>query len=215
MLAMQALWSQEVAEFRGEFVRFEPCWQWPKPVQQPRPTVLLGGAPGPTLFAHIAEYADGWIPIGGAGMREALAELRKATEAAGRDFASLRIVPMGVMPSPEKLAYYAPRRAEAVLRLPSAPRAVPPSSTPTRTFSGSTLKSRAEKFIARSRNPARGPLDPLVSGFCASPSRRGLRPAGSRSSGLARWAAPPAPCIVTGGAASGARGVRRFRGSPR
>ncbi|HVH19106.1 MAG TPA: TIGR03619 family F420-dependent LLM class oxidoreductase, partial [Myxococcota bacterium] len=48
MLAMQALWSQEVAEFRGEFVRFEPCWQWPKPVQQPRPPVLLGGAPGPT-----------------------------------------------------------------------------------------------------------------------------------------------------------------------
>ncbi len=26
VLAMQALWSQEVAEFRGEFVRFEPSW---------------------------------------------------------------------------------------------------------------------------------------------------------------------------------------------
>ena len=123
MLAMQALWSQEVAEFRGEFVRFEPCWQWPKPVQQPRPPVLLGGAPGPTLFAHIAEYADGWIPIGGAGMREALAELRRAMDAARRDFASLRIVPMGVMPSPEKLAYYRELGVqEAVLRVPSAPR---------------------------------------------------------------------------------------------
>jgi probable F420-dependent oxidoreductase len=123
MLAMQALWSQEVAEFRGEFVRFEPCWQWPKPVQQPRPPVLLGGAPGPTLFAHIAEYADGWIPIGGAGMREALAELRRAMDAARRDFASLRIVPMGVMPSPQKLDYYRELGVhEAVLRVPSAPR---------------------------------------------------------------------------------------------
>jgi alkanesulfonate monooxygenase SsuD/methylene tetrahydromethanopterin reductase-like flavin-dependent oxidoreductase (luciferase family) len=85
--------------------------------------VLIGGAPGPTLFAHIAEYADGWIPIGGAGMREALAELRKAVEAAGRDFASFRIVPMGVMPSPEKLAYYRELGVhEAVLRVPSAPR---------------------------------------------------------------------------------------------
>ena len=27
MLAMQALWSQEVASFEGEFVRFEPSWQ--------------------------------------------------------------------------------------------------------------------------------------------------------------------------------------------
>jgi probable F420-dependent oxidoreductase len=31
MLAMQALWTQEVASFSGEFVRFEPSWQWPKP----------------------------------------------------------------------------------------------------------------------------------------------------------------------------------------
>jgi probable F420-dependent oxidoreductase len=123
MLAMQALWSNEVAEFRGEYVRFEPSWQWPKPVQRPRPPVLIGGAPGPTLFAHIAEYADGWIPIGGAGMREALAELRRAMDAARRDFASLRIVPMGVMPSPEKLAYYRELGVhEAVLRVPSAPR---------------------------------------------------------------------------------------------
>jgi len=125
LLAMQALWSNEVAEFRGEFVRFEPSWQWPKPVQQPRPPVLLGGAPGPTLFSHIAEYADGWIPIGGAGMREALAELRRAMDAAGRDYALLRIVPMGVLPSAEKLDYYRSLGVhEAVLRVPSAPRDV-------------------------------------------------------------------------------------------
>jgi len=125
LLAMQALWSNEVAEFRGEFVRFEPSWQWPKPLQQPRPPILLGGAPGPTLFAHIAECADGWIPIGGAGMREALGELRRAMDAAGRDFEALRIVPMGVLPSAEKLEYYGSLGVhEAVLRVPSAPRDV-------------------------------------------------------------------------------------------
>src|SRR5262249_6694393 len=78
VVAMQALWSQEIASFAGEFVRFEPSWQWPKPVQQPRPRVLLGGAPGPTLFRHIAEYGDGWLPIGGAGLAAALADLRAA-----------------------------------------------------------------------------------------------------------------------------------------
>ncbi len=123
MLAIQALWSNEVAEFRGEHVRFEPSWQWPKPVQKPRPPVLIGGAPGPTLFAHIAEYADGWLPIGGAGLGAALPELRRAFEARGRDPARLHVVPMGVVPDEGKLEHYASIGVtEAVLRLPSAPR---------------------------------------------------------------------------------------------
>jgi alkanesulfonate monooxygenase SsuD/methylene tetrahydromethanopterin reductase-like flavin-dependent oxidoreductase (luciferase family) len=123
MLAMQELWSKEVAEFHGEFVDFEPSWMWPKPVQQPRPRVLIGGAPGPKLFAHIAEYADGWLPIGGAGMKAALGDLRAAWEDAGRDFHSAHIVPMGVFPDEAKLDYYRELGVtETVLRLPSAPR---------------------------------------------------------------------------------------------
>jgi probable F420-dependent oxidoreductase len=123
MLAMQALWSREVARFDGEFVRFEPSWMWPKPVQQPRPRVLIGGAPGPILFAHVSEYADGWMPIGGAGVREALPKLRRALEERGRDPASLHVVPLGILPDAAKLEYYEKIGVtEAVLRLPSAPR---------------------------------------------------------------------------------------------
>jgi probable F420-dependent oxidoreductase len=123
MLAMQELWTKEVASYDGEFVRFEACWQWPKPIQQPRPRVLVGGAAGPRLFAHIAEYADGWLPIGGAGLRAALDDLRAAVEARDRDFADLHVVPMGVLPDPAKLDHYASLGVtEAVLRLPSAER---------------------------------------------------------------------------------------------
>jgi probable F420-dependent oxidoreductase len=123
MLAMQALWSSEVAEFHGEFVDFEPSWQWPKPVQQPRPRVLIGGAPGPKLFEHIAEYGDGWLPIGGAGVKEALEKLRAAYEERGRDPQDIHVVPMGIQPSAEKLGYYRELGVtEAVLRVPSAPR---------------------------------------------------------------------------------------------
>jgi probable F420-dependent oxidoreductase len=123
MLAMQELWSREVAEFHGEFVSFEASWLWPKPVQQPRPRVLIGGAPGPKLFAHIAEYADGWIPIGGAGIREALGDLRQALEQRGRDPAALHVAPLGILPDRAKLDYYASIGVtEAVLRLPSKPR---------------------------------------------------------------------------------------------
>jgi probable F420-dependent oxidoreductase len=123
MLAMQELWSKEVAEFHGEFVDFEPSWQWPKPLQQPRPRTLIGGAPGPKLFAAIAELADGWMPIGGAGLKAALPVLRSAFEERGRDSSGIHVVPMGVLPEPGKLDYYAEAGvSECVLRLPSAPR---------------------------------------------------------------------------------------------
>jgi probable F420-dependent oxidoreductase len=123
MLAMQALWSNDVAEYQGEFVSFEPSWQWPKPIQQPRPRVLIGGAAGPKLFDHIAEYGDGWLPIGGAGVKQALKTLGAAFEARGRDPRSLHIVPMGILPTAQKLAHYEEIGVtEAVLRLPSASR---------------------------------------------------------------------------------------------
>jgi probable F420-dependent oxidoreductase len=123
MLAMQGLWANEIASFEGKFLRFEPSWQWPKPVQQPRPRTLIGGAAGPKLFAQLVEYADGWMPIGGAGMAAELGLLRRLFRDAGRDESQLHIVPMGVEPSEEKLRYYAEVGAtETVLRLPSESR---------------------------------------------------------------------------------------------
>ena len=123
LLAMRALWNEDVASFSGKHVRFGPSWSWPKPVQPAGPPVLLGGAPGPRLFAHVAEYGDGWLPIGGAGMRDALPRLRAACEAAGRDPGNVRVVPFGTIPDEGKLEYYASLGIdEVVLRLPSAPR---------------------------------------------------------------------------------------------
>ncbi len=105
LLAMRRLWEDEEAEFHGRHVDFSPSWSWPKPVQRPLP-VLLGGAAGPKLFQHIAEYAEGWIPIGGRGLRESLPKLREAVADAGRDPGDLEIVPMAVQPDPGKLDHY-------------------------------------------------------------------------------------------------------------
>ncbi len=122
MLAMKALWTEEVASFDGEFVHLAPSWSWPKP-EAGRPPVLIGGAAGPKLFAQVAEYADGWIPIGGAGVRAAIADLRTVCEARGRDPETLRIVPFGTVPDPGKLEYYASIGIEeVVLRLPGGTR---------------------------------------------------------------------------------------------
>ena len=125
MLAIQALWSQEVAEFHGDRIQLEPSWQWPKPVQQPRPITLIGGAAGPGLFAHIAEYADGWMPIGGAGMAAELDSLRESMRKRERDPDSLQIVPTNVIPNEGKLDYYRELGVTQVaLELPSLGRDV-------------------------------------------------------------------------------------------
>jgi len=120
--AMKALWTQDEAGFSGEHVDFPPSFSWPKPIQKPHPPILLGGGGGPKLFEAIASYGDGWMPIGGAGVRQALPELHAAMEAAGRDPAELTILPFGVMPDPGKIDYYAGIGFdEVVFRIPPAP----------------------------------------------------------------------------------------------
>ncbi|MGH8986293.1 MAG: LLM class F420-dependent oxidoreductase [Acidimicrobiia bacterium] len=122
VLAMRRLWEDDEASFTGEHVQVAPSWAWPKPVQGPRLPVLIGGAAGPQLFAHVVEYADGWIPIGGAGLTKALPELRALAERAGRDPDDLRVVPFGTIPDQGKLDHYASLGIdEVVVRAPSAP----------------------------------------------------------------------------------------------
>jgi hypothetical protein len=63
------------------------------------------------------------MPIGGAGMAAELERLRDTMRERERDPDSLHVVPMGIFPSPQKLAYYEEVGVtESVLRVPSAPR---------------------------------------------------------------------------------------------
>jgi probable F420-dependent oxidoreductase len=123
VLAMKAFWTDDVAGYQGEFTSIAPSWSWPKPAQKPHPPILIGGGAGPKLFAHIAEYADGWIPIGGAGLTKALPQLRDVVADAGRDPSAIEIVPFGSIPDEGKLDHFtAIGVTECVFRLPSASR---------------------------------------------------------------------------------------------
>lgn len=120
VLAMQRLWEDEVASFDGEHVSLPPTWSWPKPVQRPLP-VLMGGAAGPKLFDHIAEYAHGWIPIGGRGITDAVPRLRERVAEAGRDPDALEITPFGSIPDHGKLDHFEKVGVtEVIFELPSA-----------------------------------------------------------------------------------------------
>jgi probable F420-dependent oxidoreductase len=121
VLAMQALWADEPEGYEGKHATVSPSWAFPKPVQRPRPPILVGGGAGPKLFAHIAEYGDGWIPIGGAGVRESLPALHEAAEKAGRDPATIGVAIFFAMPTAEKLEYYRQLGVtEVVSAVPSA-----------------------------------------------------------------------------------------------
>ena len=62
VLAMKSIWSNEGAEFHGEYVDFDPVWSYPKPMQAGGPPILMG-ASSKYVYKRIAEYCDGWFPI--------------------------------------------------------------------------------------------------------------------------------------------------------
>ncbi|TYK48419.1 LLM class F420-dependent oxidoreductase [Actinomadura decatromicini] len=83
VLAVKELWTKDEAEFHGEFVDFDPVFSYPKPVQDPHPPVLLGGA-GPTTFDRVVEFGDGWMPLYGRGTDDLGAKIAALRERAGR-----------------------------------------------------------------------------------------------------------------------------------
>jgi probable F420-dependent oxidoreductase len=105
ILACKALWTQEAAEFHGQYVNLEPSWSWPKPLQFPNPPIYVGCSPTDLHFRHIVEYADVWMPIEGRWpIDEAWQKLQNTAEEAGRDPASLSLGIYAAKPDAANLA---------------------------------------------------------------------------------------------------------------
>ncbi|GAA0443424.1 LLM class F420-dependent oxidoreductase [Streptomyces olivaceiscleroticus] len=116
---MKALWADEPTAYDGAFGSVRASHAYPKPVKG-APRILVGGGAGPKLFAQIAEYADGWLPIGGGGLSEAVPELRRVWAEAGREGEPV-VVPYAVRPSAGKLAHFQELGLdEVVAQLPPA-----------------------------------------------------------------------------------------------
>ena len=83
--AMKVIWSDEAAEYHGEFVNFDPIWSYPKPAQKPHPPILLGTLSEQGLN-RVVRYCDGWIPVGLMlkDLPAAVRDLRARAEQAGR-----------------------------------------------------------------------------------------------------------------------------------
>ena len=92
--AMQTIWTQDEPSYEGEFVRFGPMSQWPKPFHKPYPPIIVGGA-FPYAAHRAIRYGNGWIPradrLEHDGVGVVIEKFRALATEAGRDPDSLPI----------------------------------------------------------------------------------------------------------------------------
>lgn len=118
VLAMKQIWTQERAAFHGEFVDFDPIWQWPKPVQRPHVPVLVGGE-GPGVLERVLDYGDEWAPNAEPGLEVRVAELQRMGMARGRG--RIPVTAFHVAPDRDLIRAYAEAGVtRCVFTLPSA-----------------------------------------------------------------------------------------------
>jgi probable F420-dependent oxidoreductase len=85
--------TREPVSWEGSHFRLEEAWCRPRPAQEPRPPLWLGGKGGPRLLRLAARRADGWNTVWAwtpAAYRERVADLERICELEGRDPASVR-----------------------------------------------------------------------------------------------------------------------------
>jgi probable F420-dependent oxidoreductase len=122
MRAMQTIWSSDEATFHGRYVSFDRIWSWPKPLQQPRPPVLMGGDYGAAMD-RVIEFGDEWMPHpdrGSQPLAERIADFWERSEAAGRG--RLPVTVYGAAPDPRLVDdYQSAGVTRCVFRIPAAP----------------------------------------------------------------------------------------------
>jgi probable F420-dependent oxidoreductase len=118
--AMQAIWRDDEATYEGRHVHFERIWSWPKPIQRPGPSILVGGN-GPRVLDRALAYGDHWMPNAVGDDDTLLARvdaLRTRAADAGR---TIGVTLNAASSRPQRLERYARARVErCVFYVPSA-----------------------------------------------------------------------------------------------
>jgi probable F420-dependent oxidoreductase len=99
LACLTAIWTEDPVDQESEFHPVRRAHVHPRPVQQPHPPVLLGGAAPPAL-RRAGRLSQGWISSSGTDLStigSSITIVREAATAAGRDADALRFVCRGVV----------------------------------------------------------------------------------------------------------------------
>lgn len=91
--AIRTLWREERATYRGRYVEIAESWQYPKPLQQEGPPVMVGSLDTPYGREQAARVGDGWLPLTFDVARTAasIEDVKNRMEAHGRDPETLEV----------------------------------------------------------------------------------------------------------------------------
>jgi probable F420-dependent oxidoreductase len=91
---LSSLWTEEHISYNGQFYRFQDLAFYPKPVQQPRIPIWVGGE-GSAAQRRTAKYGDAWFPyyvtITPAELRAGYENTLRLAAEAGRDPAQVKL----------------------------------------------------------------------------------------------------------------------------
>jgi probable F420-dependent oxidoreductase len=91
---LSSLWTEEHISYNGQFYRFQDLAFYPKPVQQPRIPIWVGGE-GIAAQRRTAKYGDAWFPyyvtITPAELRAGYENTLRLAAEAGRDPAQVKL----------------------------------------------------------------------------------------------------------------------------
>jgi probable F420-dependent oxidoreductase len=107
--ALQRIWADDVSEYHGAHVDFDPIAQLPKPVQRPGVPVYVC-ANGPTAIRIAAEVGDGWQPHLIPGREdppfpERIADLRRLAAGAGKPDPAITVCIFNNRPDAAQVAH--------------------------------------------------------------------------------------------------------------
>jgi probable F420-dependent oxidoreductase len=97
--AFRELWTKDAPSYKGEHVSFSDLLFYPKPLQKPHPPIWVGGESAGAL-RRAAKLGDAWYPGNNsqtkpldtpARLGAGIAEVKRMTEAAGRDPSALGV----------------------------------------------------------------------------------------------------------------------------
>jgi len=80
------MWTEDAATWKGQYYEIKEAYCNPKPVQKPRPPILIGGGGEQLTLKMVARYADTWNSFGTEDVfRHKLSVLDEHCRAVGRD----------------------------------------------------------------------------------------------------------------------------------